>query len=88
MRKDEPVLFPTRGGGVETEMQEDPDRFPVPRGSSKRGIWNWTVGLAGLLYLGITLFADWTSPPFGLMLIALAGYELIAHRGGRQGNGK
>ena len=86
MRKDEPVLFPTRFGGVETEMQEDPDRFPASHGG--RGVWNLTIGLAGLLYLGITLFADWTSPPFGLMLIGLAGYELIAHRGRRQGNGK
>jgi hypothetical protein len=58
----------------------------APHGGSKRGMWGLAIGLAGLLHLGITLFADWTSPLFGMTLIALAGYELFVHHGKRQGH--
>jgi hypothetical protein len=37
------------------------------------------IGLAGLLYVSIVLFTDWTSPLAGMTLIALAGYELFVH---------
>lgn len=53
------------------------------QGSGKRGIRDLTIALAGLVYLGMVLFADWSSPLLGITLIALAGYELFARRGNK-----
>ncbi len=47
--------------------------------TSNQGIWDLAIGLAGLAYLGIVLFTDWTSPFFGITLILVAGYKLFAH---------
>jgi hypothetical protein len=43
------------------------------------GIWDLAIALGGLVYLGIVLFTDWTSPLFGMTLIVPAGYQLFAH---------
>lgn len=53
------------------------------RQGGKRGSRDLTIALAGLVYLGMVLFADWSSPLLGIMLIAFAGYELFARRGGK-----
>ncbi len=72
LSKPAPVLSPQARGPNST-----------PRHASSQGISDLAIGLAGLLYLGIVLFADWTSPLFGMTVIALAGYKLFAHHCGK-----
>jgi hypothetical protein len=54
-------------------------------GIGKRAFWDLTIGGAGLVYLVLVLFVDLDSPIFGLLLIVLAGYELLAPRCHRRG---
>jgi len=49
-------------------------------GPNKRAVWDLAVGAAGLIYLGVVLFLDLYSPVFGLVLIVLAGYEILEPR--------
>jgi hypothetical protein len=54
---------------------------------SKRAVWDLTICAAGLVYLALVLFLNLDSPLFGLLLIVVAGYELIEphrHRGVRR----
>jgi len=49
--------------------------------TNKRAIWDLAIGIAGLVYLGMVLFVDVYSPLFGLVVIVLAGYEVLGpHR--------
>jgi len=48
-----------------------------PRTTNTRAIWHLAIGIAGLIYLGVVLFADLYSPVFGVVLIVLAGYEVL-----------
>ena len=45
--------------------------------TNKRAIWDLAIGIAGLVYLGMVLFVDVYSPLFGLVVIVLAGYEVL-----------
>lgn len=48
-----------------------------PRSTNKRILWHLAIGIAGLIYLGVVLFADLYSPVFGVVLIVLAAYEVL-----------
>jgi len=49
--------------------------------TNKRAIWDLAIGVAGLVYLGMVLFVDVYSPVFGVVVILLAGYEVLGpHR--------
>ena len=49
--------------------------------TGKRAIWDLAIVIAGLIYLVMVLFVDVYSPVFGLVVIVLAGYEVIGpHR--------
>jgi hypothetical protein len=37
-------------------------RDAASHGTGKRRVWNLAIALGGLVYLGIVLFTDWTSP--------------------------
>jgi hypothetical protein len=43
-------------------------------------IWDLAIWSAGLVYLALVLFVNVDSPVFGLVLIILAGYELLRPR--------
>jgi hypothetical protein len=50
-------------------------------GDGKRAFWDLTICGAGLVYIALVLFVNLDSPLFGLLLIGLAGYELLDRRG-------
>ena len=50
-------------------------------GESKRAFWDFAICGAGLVYIALVLFVNLYSPLFGLVLIGLAGYELLTRRG-------
>jgi hypothetical protein len=50
-------------------------------GAKKRAFWDLTICGAGLVYIALVLFINLDSPLFGILLIALAGYELLNRRG-------
>jgi hypothetical protein len=52
--------------------------------TSRRAIWDLAIGIAGLIYLVMVLFVDVYSPVFGVMLIVLAGYEVLEPRCGKR----
>jgi len=56
-----------------------------PHRLNKRAIWDLVIGIAGLIYLGVVLFADLRSPAFGLALVLLAAYEVLEPRCGKRG---
>jgi hypothetical protein len=50
-------------------------------------IWDLTIWCAGLVYLVLVLFVNLDSPLFGLLLIVVAGYQLLEphrHKCGRR----
>jgi hypothetical protein len=49
-------------------------------GESKRAFWDLTICGAGLIYVALVLFVNLDSPLFGMVLIGLAGYELLDRR--------
>jgi len=50
---------------------------------SKRAIWDTTIGLAGLFYLGLVFSQNIESPVFAGAFILVASYELIDSHNGR-----
>ena len=46
-------------------------------GIGKRAFWDLTIWGAGLVYLALVLFGNLDSPVFGLLLIVVAGYQLL-----------
>jgi len=50
------------------------------RSGRKRAFWDLTIWGAGLVYLALVLFVNVDSPLFGMLVILLASYELVAHR--------
>ena len=50
-------------------------------GAGKRAFWDFTICGAGLVYVGLALFVNLDSPIFALVLIVLAGYQLVGGRG-------
>jgi hypothetical protein len=50
-------------------------------GEGKRAFWDVTICGAGLVYVALVLFVNLDSPLFGIVLIVLAGYELLGRRG-------
>jgi hypothetical protein len=49
-------------------------------GASKRAYWDLIICGAGLVYVALALFINLDSPLFALVLIILAGYELLDRR--------
>jgi len=47
------------------------------RRPGQRAIWDLAIGVAGLAYLAVVLFLGYYSPIFGVVLIVLAGYEVL-----------
>ena len=43
-------------------------------------MWDWAIWIAGAVYLAMVLFLNLYSPAFGVVLIILAGYEVIEPR--------
>ena len=54
--------------------------FGARVGAGKRTFWDLTIWGAGVVYLALVLIANLSSPLFGLLLIVLAGYELLEPR--------
>ena len=79
-----PLSSQTSSNGV--PVLRPPTRKPdaASHGTGQRGVWDLAIALGGLVYLGIALFTDWTSPLFGMTLIVLAGYQLFAHHSGER----
>jgi len=43
-------------------------------------MWDWAIWIAGAVYLAMVLFLNLYSPAFGVVLIVLAGYEVVEPR--------
>jgi hypothetical protein len=54
------------------------------RQAGKRAIRDFAVAMAGLVYLSMVLFLNLNSPFFGVLVIVLAGYEILEPRSGRR----
>jgi hypothetical protein len=60
--------------------------MPGESGIGKRAFRDLAICGAGLVYLALVLFVNLDSPILGMLLIVLAGYELVGphrHRRGR-----
>ena len=51
----------------------------------KRACWDLTIWGAGLVYMALVLFVNLDSPLFGLLLIVVAGYELLEPHSRKRG---
>jgi hypothetical protein len=54
-------------------------------GGNKRAFWDLAIGSAGLIYVALVLFINLDSPLFGVLVIVLAGHELLRPQGPRRG---
>lgn len=68
-------------------LQEAPSERPraelagqPSQSTNKRAMWDWAIWIAGAVYLAMVLFLNLYSPAFGVVLIILAGYEVIEPR--------
>lgn len=43
-----------------------------------RAVWECALGIAGILYLALTLFKGIESPVFAVLFVMLAGMELVS----------